>query len=213
MNKLSNIEAGLKKSVAYKKSVYAILPYSNLWLTAYTSLRRLRKITNLMVKHLTRVQNPVNTTCYFGAGTSPRKRHDVKKVEKKEIGRKESCKDPKNYDLLCNLNQTYHCVKCVQVRSFFWSVFSGIWTEYGEMRSFGLVGNCFGWFQMVSGVFWIVLGDFWFIADGFGWFQMVCCFSSYHCESSRKINLFLKKRHMMYSMNYIVFYKVIWISQ
>ena len=26
-----------------------------------------------------------------------------------------------------------HCVKCVQIRSFFWSVFSYIWTEYGKM--------------------------------------------------------------------------------
>ena len=28
-----------------------------------------------------------------------------------------------------------HCVKSVQIRSFFWSVFSRIQTEYGEMRS------------------------------------------------------------------------------
>ena len=28
-----------------------------------------------------------------------------------------------------------HCVKCVQIRSFFWSVFSRIRTEYGEIRS------------------------------------------------------------------------------
>ena len=27
----------------------------------------------------------------------------------------------------------YHCVKSVQIRSFFWSVFSNIRTEYGEM--------------------------------------------------------------------------------
>ena len=26
-----------------------------------------------------------------------------------------------------------HCVKSVQIRSFFWSVFSCIWTEYGEI--------------------------------------------------------------------------------
>ena len=25
-----------------------------------------------------------------------------------------------------------HCVKSVQIRSYFWSVFSRIWTEYGE---------------------------------------------------------------------------------
>ena len=29
-----------------------------------------------------------------------------------------------------------HCVKCVQIRSFFWSVSSRIRTEYGEVRSF-----------------------------------------------------------------------------
>ena len=28
-----------------------------------------------------------------------------------------------------------HCVKSVQIRSFFWSVFSRIRTEYGEIRS------------------------------------------------------------------------------
>ena len=31
-----------------------------------------------------------------------------------------------------------HCVKSVQIRSIFWSVFSGIWTEYGEIRSISL---------------------------------------------------------------------------
>ena len=29
----------------------------------------------------------------------------------------------------------YHCVKSVQIRSFFWSVFSCIRTEYGDLRS------------------------------------------------------------------------------
>ena len=28
----------------------------------------------------------------------------------------------------------YHCVKCVQIRSYFWSVFSCIRTEYGDLR-------------------------------------------------------------------------------
>ena len=28
-----------------------------------------------------------------------------------------------------------HCVKSVQIRSFFWSVFSRFWTEYGDLRS------------------------------------------------------------------------------
>ena len=29
-----------------------------------------------------------------------------------------------------------HCVKGVHIRSFFWSVFSLIWTEYGEISSY-----------------------------------------------------------------------------
>ena len=28
-----------------------------------------------------------------------------------------------------------HCVKSVQIRSYFWSVFSCIWTEYGDLQS------------------------------------------------------------------------------
>ena len=33
----------------------------------------------------------------------------------------------------CLLKRFFHCVKSVQIRSFFWSVFSRIWTEYGEI--------------------------------------------------------------------------------
>ena len=32
-------------------------------------------------------------------------------------------------------SESTHCVKRVQIRSFFWSVFSRIRTEYGEIRS------------------------------------------------------------------------------
>ena len=32
----------------------------------------------------------------------------------------------------CKMNR-HHCVKCVQIQSFFWSVFSRISTEYGEI--------------------------------------------------------------------------------
>ena len=28
-----------------------------------------------------------------------------------------------------------HCVKSVQIGSFFWSVFSRIWNEYGDLQS------------------------------------------------------------------------------
>ena len=33
----------------------------------------------------------------------------------------------------CLLKGLFHCVKSVQIQSFFWSVFSRIWTEYGEI--------------------------------------------------------------------------------
>ena len=36
-----------------------------------------------------------------------------------------------------NTNKNIHCVKSVQIRSFFWSVFSPIRTEYGEILVFG----------------------------------------------------------------------------
>ena len=29
----------------------------------------------------------------------------------------------------------HHCVKNVQIRSFFWSIFFHIWTEHGDLRS------------------------------------------------------------------------------
>ena len=45
----------------------------------------------------------------------------------------------------CNIGESYlgsyqtsmmkHCVKSVQIRSFFCSVFSCIWTEYGDLRT------------------------------------------------------------------------------
>ena len=34
--------------------------------------------------------------------------------------------------------KSIHCVKSVQMRSFFWSLFSRIWTEYGDLRSISL---------------------------------------------------------------------------
>ena len=43
--------------------------------------------------------------------------------------------------LLRNLTRFYgelfrlHCVKSVQIRSYFWSVFTCIWTEYREIRT------------------------------------------------------------------------------
>ena len=33
-----------------------------------------------------------------------------------------------------------HCVKSVQIQSYFWSVFSCIRTEYGDLRSTGKYG-------------------------------------------------------------------------
>ena len=34
--------------------------------------------------------------------------------------------------MLCTVQSDFHCVKSVQIRVFFWSVFSCIWTEYGD---------------------------------------------------------------------------------
>ena len=34
-----------------------------------------------------------------------------------------------------NIPVCSHCVKNVKIRSLFWSIFSRIWTEYGEIRS------------------------------------------------------------------------------
>ena len=44
---------------------------------------------------------------------------------------------PIQFEICCVSNITIHfmrhCVKCVQIRNFFWSVFSRIRTEYGEI--------------------------------------------------------------------------------
>ena len=33
------------------------------------------------------------------------------------------------------MNIKFHCVKSVQIRNFFWSVFSHIWPEFGDLQS------------------------------------------------------------------------------
>ena len=38
----------------------------------------------------------------------------------------------------CRDANHFHCVKSVQTRSYFWSVFSRIWTEYGEIQRISL---------------------------------------------------------------------------
>ena len=38
----------------------------------------------------------------------------------------------------CDLNILSHCVKSVQIHSFFWSLSSCIWTEYGEILRISL---------------------------------------------------------------------------
>ena len=40
----------------------------------------------------------------------------------------------KDFHIYRNI-QNIHCEKSVPIRSFFWSVFSHIWTEYGDLRS------------------------------------------------------------------------------
>ena len=38
----------------------------------------------------------------------------------------------------CYYHENIHCMKSVQLRSFFWSVFSRIWTQYGEILRISL---------------------------------------------------------------------------
>ena len=38
----------------------------------------------------------------------------------------------------CYYHENIHCMKSDQLRSFFWSVFSRIWTEYGEILRISL---------------------------------------------------------------------------
>ena len=40
-----------------------------------------------------------------------------------------------SFNLVLTIPLRSHCVKSFQTRSFFWSVFSPIWTEYGDLRS------------------------------------------------------------------------------
>ena len=45
--------------------------------------------------------------------------------------------------IVCKNFCQQHCVKSIQIRSFFWSVFSSIRTEYGEMlRNWELSTQC-----------------------------------------------------------------------
>ena len=46
-----------------------------------------------------------------------------------------SCETSKMNIFFENIYQNMHCMKSVQTRSYFWSVFSCIRTEYGEIRS------------------------------------------------------------------------------
>ena len=51
--------------------------------------------------------------------------------------------------VLCkNTNIHSHCVKSVQIRSFFWSVFSCIWTEYGDLLRTSVHVQC-GNFKLI----------------------------------------------------------------
>ena len=54
------------------------------------------------------------------------------------------------------LNDPYHCAKkSLQIRSFFWSVFSGIWTEYGKIRT--RKSSVFGHFSRSASVLKCIL--------------------------------------------------------
>ena len=61
------------------------------------------------------------------------KNEKQKKKQKKET-KTQATKQQKleidNSNIICNL----HCVKSVQIRSFFWSALSCVQTEYGDLR-------------------------------------------------------------------------------
>ena len=42
------------------------------------------------------------------------------------------------------IQQAFYCTKNVQIRSFSWSVFSRIWTEYGDLRSILRIQSKYG---------------------------------------------------------------------
>ena len=71
-----------------------------------------------------------------------------------------------------------HCVKCVQIRSFFWSVFSRIRSEYGKIRT--RKNSVFGHFSRSGGT--------WFLAYTLYTSWFTCCRTTYElCYSeSRK---------------------------
>ena len=64
--------------------------------------------------------------------------------------------------LVCGFFQNnFHCVKNVQIRSFFWSLFSCIWTEYRKIRT--RKNTVFGHFSR-SGILkllWLLRGTYW----------------------------------------------------
>ena len=47
-----------------------------------------------------------------------------------------------------SISSIQHCVKCVQIRSFFWSVFPRIRTEYGKIRT--RKNSVFGHFSSIQ---------------------------------------------------------------
>ena len=49
------------------------------------------------------------------------------------IYRSEFINKTKDRVISWDIDMFSHCVKTVQVRSFFWSVFSHIWTKYGDL--------------------------------------------------------------------------------
>ena len=79
-----------------------------------------------------------------------------------------------------------HCVKSVQIRSYFWSVFSRIWTEYGEIQrispySVRMPENVDH--NSVFGHFSCSLSFNWFLPQEIGIFKKVTCIEKWSASN------------------------------
>ena len=70
---------------------------------------------------------------------------------------------------------SWHCVKSVQIRNFFWSVFSYIRTEYEDLRS------TFFW-----SVFSCIQAEYGNLRSRFFWFVFSCIQSKYRKNKDQK---------------------------
>ena len=63
---------------------------------------------------------------------------DGEKIKKSSFYKNKTLFNKNDIDvstILTSKKEPYHCFKSVQLWRFFWSMFSRIWTKYGEIRS------------------------------------------------------------------------------